>query len=120
MTLLLSLFVAAGLLLIALSLPLIWGKVGPNLWYGFRVRRTLRDPAVWYPANAFAGKCLLYVGLAIAAAAVLFYFVPGIDVEGYARVVAVVALVGAAITVALSLRYLATVDRRSNGADEDR
>ena len=119
MTLLLVLYVAAGLLLVALSLPLIWGKVGPNPWYGFRVRRTLEDPAVWYPANAFAGKCLLYVGLVIAAA-VLFFLVPGIAEEVYARAVAVVALGGAVMTVALSFRYLATVDRRSKGADQDR
>jgi uncharacterized membrane protein len=115
------LYVAAGLLLVALSLPLIWGKVGPNPWYGFRVRRTLRDPAVWYPANAFAGKCLLYVGLAIAVIAALLALVPGIDVEAYATAVAVVALGGLAIAAVLSFRFLATiVDRDGNKVDVDR
>src|SRR5438067_327395 len=112
MTLLIMLYVAAGLLLVALSLPLIWGKIGPNPWYGFRVRRTLQDPAVWYPANAFAGKCLLCVGLAIAVAAALLSFVPGIDVEVYATAVAVVALGGLASAAALSFRYLAKVGDR--------
>jgi SdpI/YfhL protein family len=81
MTLLLVVYVGAGALLAILSLPLIRGKVGPNPWYGFRVRRTLEDPAVWYPANAYAAKGMLCVGLATCAAAVLLYLIPGIRLE---------------------------------------
>ena len=68
MTILVSFSVAAGLLLSGLSLPLIWRKVGPNPWYGFRVRQTLEDPAVWYPVNAFAARGLLCVGLGTSSA----------------------------------------------------
>ena len=59
MTPLLILFTGSGLLLAAVSVPLVLGKIGPNPWYGFRVRKTLADPAVWYPANAYAAKRLL-------------------------------------------------------------
>jgi hypothetical protein len=106
MALLLTFYVAAGLLLAGLSIPLIRRKVGPNPWYGFRVRRTLEDPAVWYPANAFAGKGLLGVGLGTATAAVVLYFVPGISVDWYAGIVTAVALGSLAVTVVLSFRYL--------------
>ena len=111
MTLLLGLYVATGLLLVGLSVPLIRRKVGPNPWYGFRVRQTLADPAVWYPANAYAAKGLLCVGLATSTAAVLLYFVPGIDLTAYATAVTVVVLVGLATTLAFSFRYLRTLPR---------
>jgi hypothetical protein len=52
MRVLLVFAVAACLLLSGLSLPLIWRKVGPNPWYGFRVRQTLDDPAVWRTRRA--------------------------------------------------------------------
>jgi uncharacterized membrane protein len=109
MTLLLWFSVAAGLLLAGLSVPLIRRQIGPNPWYGFRVRQTLDDPAVWYPANAYAAKGLLVVGLATSTAALLLYLVPGIDLAVYASAVAAVALAGLAVTLALSFRYLRTL-----------
>ena len=106
MTLLLVVYLAVGLLLAVLSVPLIRGKVGPNPWYGFRVRRTLEDPAVWYPANAYAAKGLLCVGLGTCAAAFLLYLIPGIGVALYAVLVAAVAVGGLAVNLILSFRYL--------------
>ncbi len=49
----------ACLVLAAVSLPLILGKVPPNPTYGFRTRLTLSSPDIWYPANAFSGWALL-------------------------------------------------------------
>jgi|SRR5579872_2734244 len=62
MTTLLILFTSSGLLLAALSVPLILHKIGRNPWYGFRVKKTLEDPAVWYPVNAYAAKRLFVAG----------------------------------------------------------
>ena len=61
MTFILLMHVSAGLLMASLAVPLMRRKVGPNALYGFRVRRTLEDPAIWYDANAFAGRCLFYI-----------------------------------------------------------
>ena len=52
-TTLLMMHVGSGLVLTALSFPLIRGKIGPNPWYGFRVRQTLENPAIWS-----SGQCL--------------------------------------------------------------
>jgi uncharacterized membrane protein len=112
MTLLLVFFVSAGLLLSALSVPLIWHKVGPNPVYGFRVRQTLDDPAVWYPVNAYAAKGLLCVGLLISVAAALLYLVPDIGIAVYASAVAAVALPALVICLVLSFRYLRTFPKR--------
>ena len=57
-------FILIGLLMVALSIPLIRGKVSPNVWYGFRIRLTHENPDIWYPANAYAGRLLLIAGMA--------------------------------------------------------
>ena len=58
-------FIPFGLpvITIATALPLALQKVPPNLWYGFRTRRTLSDPNVWYRANYLGGMDLLYSGI---------------------------------------------------------
>jgi hypothetical protein len=114
MTFLLAFYVAAGLVLAGLSLPLIWRKVGPNPWYGFRVRQTLDDPAVWYDVNAYAAKGLLAVGLGTSIVAAALYFVPGLDVGLYASVVAAVVLPGLAVCLFLSFRRLSAASGRQD------
>ena len=102
-----------GLLLAVLSIPLILGKIGPNPWYGFRVKKTLSDPAVWYPANAYAGKRLLIVGLIGSLFALLFFFVPKIDLNTYAIGCAAVTVGGLLVAVIQSFLYLRTLPTNS-------
>jgi uncharacterized membrane protein len=106
LTLLLLLYVCSGLLLIAISIPLIQRRIKPNGWYGFRTRRTLSNPQIWYDVNAHAGKRLFVSGLITTAAAIVLYFVPGLTVDGYA--LAVLFFVAAPLTIGLgqSFRYL--------------
>lgn len=42
--------------LIALHIPLSQGRIKPNDWYGLRIKATLEDPEIWYPANARAAN----------------------------------------------------------------
>ena len=106
MKLLLCLFLASGGVLIGLSIPLIQRQVPPNPWYGFRVRRTLEDREIWYPANACSGWCMLRLGAAIMIAAVVAYFVPGLDDAWYASTVGIVAAIGLIAGLVQSFRYL--------------
>jgi hypothetical protein len=112
MLILLIFYVAAGLLLCGLAVPLILGKIGPNPLYGFRVQQTLENPAIWYPVNAYSGKALLAVGLGIVLTAPLLYIVPGIDIAVYACSMAAVALVSLVVSIGLSFRYLGKVVAR--------
>jgi len=50
--------IASCVILAIVSIPLILRVVPPNGVYGFRVGAT-RNPAIWYPANAFMGWALL-------------------------------------------------------------
>ena len=98
--------VSTGLLTAALAVPLMRRKVGPNALYGFRVRRTLDDPRVWYDANAFAGRCFFRSGIGTALACLaLFPILAGRPVV-YAAACPTVLLVGLAVGLALSFRHL--------------
>jgi uncharacterized membrane protein len=46
-------------LMIAFSVPMVLGKVPPDGFYGFRTRKTLSSPSVWYPANKMYGWFLI-------------------------------------------------------------
>jgi uncharacterized membrane protein len=88
------LLLAIDAILVAASLPMIFGKVPPNRFYGFRTPRTLADPRVWYPANRFAGWALSLAGVASALLLLYVPLPPGIDEAVWAiwpLVVAVIA-----------------------------
>lgn len=55
-------FAAVGMLFILISIPLILERVPPNNFYGFRTRKTLSDPKIWYAANRVSGWGLLAAG----------------------------------------------------------
>ena len=60
-----GIYAGMGLLVILICVPMILEMVPPNNWYGFRTRRTLSDPNVWYPANRIAGQYLAVAGVVI-------------------------------------------------------
>src|SRR5438309_9372042 len=99
MEILLILFVCSGFILVGISIPLIMGKIGPNPWYGFRVRRTLSDPVVWYAVNAYSAKRLLAVGIVNIVSAIVLYFVPEIDVAVYASSCGAIAVAGLVVAL---------------------
>jgi uncharacterized membrane protein len=111
MTILLTMYVGSGLLLAAIAIPLIRRAIPPNPIYGFRVRRTLDDPAIWYPTNAYAGICLFWLGLAIAVLSLAIYFMPGIDLTTYSLSCLAVMMVGLGICVTLSFRFLGQISQ---------
>lgn len=108
----LILFVVSGLLLIGVAIPLILEKIAPNPLYGFRVRATLDNPDVWYPANKYSGWTLLVAGVLTIVAAVVLYFIPGLGDTEYTTALTVImlaALFGSAIA---SFWYLRTIVNR--------
>jgi hypothetical protein len=117
MLVLLLLFTFSGLLLAVISVPLILQKIGPNPWYGFRVRKTLDDPAIWYPVNAYAGKRLLAVGILNSLSAVLLFFVPGLEVTTYALAIAGIALGGILVALIQSIVYLRFLSNETVGSE---
>ena len=48
-------------------------KIKPNYLYGFRTKKTLSDEKIWYPANKYAGKVLIYAGIPMAVISAISY-----------------------------------------------
>jgi hypothetical protein len=106
MIILMYMFLFTGVLLMVLSIPMILGKIPPNGLYGFRVKKTMENPAIWYPVNAYSGKWLLAVGLIEALAAVGLYYLPGLSVDMYAYAVLAVWVFAFGVAMVASVRFM--------------
>jgi uncharacterized membrane protein len=84
MTLLKTIYISGGLVLILLAIPLILRKIPPNPVYGFRIQWTLEDPELWYSVNAYTGKWLVFVGICAILGAAGLALIPGISLNVYA------------------------------------
>lgn len=117
MAFLMILYVGLGLLLALIAIPLILEQVRPNWAYGFRLRRTLENPQVWYAVNKYGGKRLLAAGLGMSLSAVLIYLVPGLDLQTYALTCLVVFSILLTVAMAQTMRYLNRITRPDAGGD---
>ena len=102
-------FVTSGLVLAAVSVPLILGRISPNGLYGFRVRKTMQNPQIWYPVNKLGGKRLLLASLGLVLAAVSFFFVPHLRIDTYSYAVLIVWVAMFAFAVVSTFRYMNTL-----------
>ena len=100
--------VGMGVLMVVLAIPMILQRVRPNVWYGFRTAKTLSDESIWYPANRYAGKALLYAGVVIAVASLVLYLGAKVWILSewlLFTVAMIVLLVPLAVCVVASLVY---------------
>ena len=104
-------FVALGCLFAALALPLIHRLVPPNPFYGFRVRSTMRNADLWYPANRRAGWLLLVAGLVDVVLALALYIPLRHQPSVYVLANVGVLLVTTLAAAVLSFIYLHRIDR---------
>jgi uncharacterized membrane protein len=56
----------AGLVFIAIGIPLAVERVPPNHWYGFRTAKTFSNQTIRYAANRVAGIDLIIAGVVVA------------------------------------------------------
>ena len=85
MTTLMLLYTCAGIGLILLAIPLYLEKIKPNGLYGFRVRKTIERPELWYPVNKYGARWLMLTGLVVVLSAIGFTFIPGLSVDAYSE-----------------------------------
>ena len=99
-------FALLGILLMGLAQPMARGDLEPNRTVGLRTSDTLADPAVWYAANAAAGRDLFRVGAATSVAAIVLPIVLGRTAIPVLLVGVIVALLGVAIVGVLRAESL--------------
>ena len=87
------LFLAAAVLLVGLGYPLAKRRIGPNRWYGFRVRATFANEQIWYDINAQAGRDLMVLGALVGILVLLLpklpWIPPAMAVVMYSGVLAI-------------------------------
>jgi hypothetical protein len=109
MIVLMGTFVVSGVLLTVVCIPLILGKIPPNGLYGFRVRRTMEHPEIWYPVNKYGGMRLLMSSLLLVVAAVGYSYIPGIAIDVYSYAVLATWVVPSTIALIGAFRYMNTL-----------
>ncbi|MDI6796814.1 MAG: SdpI family protein [Desulfatibacillaceae bacterium] len=50
---------ASGILLIAVSIPLVFNKIPPNHFYGFRLKKAFESEQNWYAINHYGAKVMI-------------------------------------------------------------
>lgn len=103
---LMLMYTISGIFLSLISIPLIYGKIGPNPWYGFRVPKTLSNPNVWYPANTYAAKRLFIVGIVDVFASIILYFIPNMSLDTYALSCGALIIGGLIVALVQSFLFL--------------
>jgi hypothetical protein len=114
MTVMMVTFVISGMVLAAVCIPLILGRIPPNRLYGFRVRKTLENPEIWYPVNKYGSARLLMASLLLVLAAIGYTHIPGIAVDVYSYAVLTTWIAGSTIGLISSFRYMGRLKVREN------
>jgi uncharacterized membrane protein len=104
----LLLFAGVAGLMMALAVPLMYGRVKPNSLYGLRTERTLRDEDAWYRGNAYGGRLFFRTGMVALVAVVGLYCVPSLrdDFVAYNIVCGAVIVGGVIFSTVMALRFV--------------
>jgi len=104
-----SIYIAVGLAITGVAVPMARRRVRPNYLYGFRTPRTLRDPRIWYDANEYCGRMLVRAGIVTAASAILLLPVALVSEQAYALSCLAVTLASNIVAIVASFRHLRTL-----------
>ena len=110
-------FMASGLLLAVLCIPMIRRTLKPNTWYGVRIPATLHNERLWYDANAYAGKVLLVTALIWVVSALGFALIPGMTFDAYSVIMLVVLVILFVPSSILLWRQISRLSRADASGD---
>ncbi|HET9914784.1 MAG TPA: SdpI family protein [Anaerolineales bacterium] len=102
-----------GIVSILIALPLLDGKVKPNLIYGFRVRATLESPKTWYAVNKYFAQRLLLAAVAEIVAAIALFTVPNMEPSIYVLSTLIVFVIAFSIGMMQTSSYLKSLPRKN-------
>ena len=92
-----SITVVLPVVTILISIPLVLRIVPPNLFYGFRTRKTLSNTELWYEANYRGGVNLIVASVvALIARFVFFQMLPPEPAGLFSMGVLAIATLGSA------------------------
>ncbi len=68
-------FFIPSIAFLIISIPLVFGLIPRNRWYGIRTSRTLSDDDVWFAANRFGGLLFILSSLVYLCTAVFIPYI---------------------------------------------
>lgn len=95
----------AGIIIVAVSWPLIKRKIRMNTFYGFRIAAAFESESRWYDINAYGGRMFFRWGLVIIVTGLAGTSLPEKSWLIYAFASLVIILGGLSISVFKTLRY---------------
>ena len=90
----------AGLLFLAVSMPLARRRIPMNHWYGFRIRAAFESQDRWYAVNEYGGRLMARWSFLLIVVGAAGWLVPKEWVLAYA-IIAIVTLCLSAIVPAI-------------------
>ena len=106
MTFMPILFLISGLLILALSIPLIRRAIPMNHYYGFRVEAAFASKDRWYAINEYSGEVLAKWSVLPIAAGIAGFFLPSEWFVEYASAATFFLVSSAAIPLLLTFRWI--------------
>jgi len=84
---LILIFVLAGFMEVILGFPLLFEKIKPNWFYGFRTPKTMSNKDIWYKSNKYLGRDFIIAGIILIIGS-LFLLIPsnGFSIEEIAYI----------------------------------
>ncbi|HPS55076.1 MAG TPA: SdpI family protein [Sedimentisphaerales bacterium] len=95
-----------GSVFIIISIPMLFNKIGPNYFYGFRNKKTLSNKEIWYKANRFMAKCLIIAGAVILTTGILLTFIKTAACICTGVITILTIIIPTSIAVIMSMMYL--------------
>lgn len=107
-----------SLIMIGLGIPFMQRKIGMNALAGIRIPATMNDPQLWYDANAYGGRLMVWIGV-VTGLLTLLYFVPSVGSELYMGLLTIGILVTSMVLVVKSVNYVRAITSDRNIPVED-
>jgi len=97
--------ICAGLLIIALSIPLLKGKIKMNSLYGVRFAKSFASESHWYKINRYGAKQMILWAVLIVLVGIAAFFLPLQENSPLTLVIAFAPVILVLIPSVQSYRY---------------
>ena len=98
-------FLISGLLIFFACLPIVFGKVPMNNFYGMRTKNTMRNDKSWIHLNEVGGMILAMIGFPLILAGTLGFFLPDTLLEQFSLIVLIISFLSIACALYFFVRY---------------
>ncbi len=93
--------IGMGLFSIAVSVPLLLGRIRRNRWYGFRLPKAFQSEENWRSINEYGARVLIYWSVAIMCVGVISLFIS----TEWVMIAAKATLISVILPILFTMRY---------------